>query len=58
MCGMKLLSRLTERNRRKAHQRYLRERDRQRALEAQDAQDAIRGNSIRAAGNQQGGFFQ
>jgi len=50
--------RLTERRRRKAHERYLQERDRQRALGAQDAQETIRDNSVRAAGNQQGGFFQ
>jgi hypothetical protein len=55
---MKPLSRITERNRRKAHERYLRERDRQRALGAQDAQKAIRDISTRAAGNQQGGSFQ
>jgi len=58
MCGMKLLSRITERNRRKAHERYLRERDRQRALGAQDTQETIRDISTRAAGNQQGGSFQ
>jgi hypothetical protein len=58
MCGMKFLSRVTDRNRRNAHERYLRERDRQRALGAQDAQKAIRDISTRAAGNQQGGSFQ
>jgi hypothetical protein len=51
-------NRLTARRQRKAHERYLRERDRQRELSAQDAQQAIRDVSARAAGNQQGGSFQ
>jgi hypothetical protein len=58
MCAMKLFRRITERNHRKAHERYLRERDRQRALEAQDVQGAVRNISVRSAGNQQGGSFQ
>jgi hypothetical protein len=55
---MRLLQRAIARRRRKAHERYLRERDRQRRLESQDAQQAIRDISVRAAGNQQGGSFQ
>jgi hypothetical protein len=55
---MKLWNRIGERRRRKTHERYLRERDRQRELERQDAQQAVRNISSRAAGNQQGGSFQ
>jgi hypothetical protein len=55
---MRLWTRLVAGRRRRAHERYLQERDRQRALEAQDAQDAIRDISVRSAGNQQGGAFQ
>ena len=51
-------NRLVARRRRKAHERYLRERERQKALEGQDAQKAIRDISVRAGGNQQGGSFQ
>jgi hypothetical protein len=59
MCRkMNLFARVVSRRRRKAHERYLRERDRQRALGAQDAQEAVRDISVRAAGNQQGGSFQ
>jgi hypothetical protein len=38
---MKLLDRLTARRRRKAHERHLEERERQRRLTEQDTQDAI-----------------
>jgi hypothetical protein len=38
---VKLVQRLRERRRRKAHQRYLDERARQRNLNEQDTQDAI-----------------
>jgi hypothetical protein len=55
---MSIWSRLVARRRRKAHERYLRERDRQRMLEGQDPQQAIRDISVRAAGNQQGGSVQ
>jgi hypothetical protein len=55
---MRLLERALARRSRKAHVRYLRERDRQRELSRQDAQQAIRDISVRAAGNQQGGSFQ
>ena len=58
MKEMNLWTRLVARRRRKAHERYLMERDRQRALGAQDAQRTIRDISVRAAGNQQGGSFQ
>jgi hypothetical protein len=38
---MKLLERLRERKRTKAHQRYLEERERQRELNEQDTQGAV-----------------
>jgi hypothetical protein len=38
---MKLIERLRARRRRKAHERYLEERERQRKLNEQDTQDAI-----------------
>jgi hypothetical protein len=38
---MKLLDRLTSRRRRKAHERYLQEHERQKELASQDTQDAI-----------------
>ena len=47
-----------ERRQRKAHERYLRERERQHVLEGQDVQRVIRDVSVRAGGNQQGGSFQ
>ena len=55
---MNIWKQVVERRQRKAHERYLRERERQRTLEAQDPQQAIRDISRRAAGNQQGGSFQ
>jgi hypothetical protein len=58
MNEMKLWTRLVARRQRKAHARYLWERDRQRELAAQDTQQAMRDISVRAAGNQQGGSFQ
>jgi hypothetical protein len=58
MRSVRLWDRVIERRHRKAHERYLRERDRQRELSGQDAQRAIRDISARAAGNQQGGSFQ
>ena len=39
---MKLLDRLVARRQKKAHQRYLHERERQKALQGQDAQEAVR----------------
>ncbi|HEY6151033.1 MAG TPA: hypothetical protein VIW19_10990 [Gaiellaceae bacterium] len=50
--------RLVDRRHRKAHERYLQERDRQRRLSGQDAQDAVRLAARQSAGNQQGGSFQ
>ena len=38
---MKLLDRLTARRRRKTHERYLQERERQKELASQDTQNAI-----------------
>jgi hypothetical protein len=55
---MQLWTRIEGRRKRKAHEAYLRERDRQQQLGGQDAQQAIRDISRRAAGNQQGGSFQ
>jgi len=40
---MKLLDRLTARRRRKAHERYLEERERQRKLNEQDPHAAVQG---------------
>jgi hypothetical protein len=55
---MKIWTRIGDRRRRKAHERYLRERDRQRALQNQDAEENIRNISVRSSGNMQGGSFQ
>jgi hypothetical protein len=55
---MKLLSRFGTRRRRKAHERYLRERARQRELEGQDAQEAIRRVAQRSGASQQGMYGQ
>jgi hypothetical protein len=46
---MKLLDRPTARRRRKAHERYLLERERQKELASQDTQDAIQ-NAARGWG--------
>jgi len=54
----KLRERLVARKQRKAHERYLRERAGQQALEGQDVQEAIRGLSRGSAGAQQGMFGQ
>jgi hypothetical protein len=43
---MKLLARLQERRRRKAHQRYVAERERQKALHSQDTEQAIKDESL------------
>ena len=51
---MKLWNRLGEWRRHKAHERYLRERDRQRQLERQDAQDAVRRVAQQSGTAQQG----
>lgn len=50
----KLQERLVARKQRKAHERYLRERARQQALQGKDVQEAIRGVSRGSAGAQQG----
>ena len=55
---MKVWKQLVARRQRKAHERYLRERARQRELEGQDVEEAIRGGSLRSGGNMQGGFPQ
>jgi hypothetical protein len=52
------MERLAARRRRKARQRYLEERERQKALSAQDAQSAIRDAARGSAGAQQGMFGQ
>jgi hypothetical protein len=54
----KLRERLVARKQRKAHERYLRERARQQALQGQDVQEAIRAVSRGSAGAQQGMFGQ
>jgi hypothetical protein len=55
---MHLWRRVVARRRRKAHERYLRERDRQRELEGQDAQEAVRRVSQRSGASQQGMYGQ
>ena len=49
---MGLLGRLKERRQRKAHERYLAERARQKELSGRDAQQAIRDLSQNSAGQQ------
>jgi hypothetical protein len=54
---MKLLDRIKERRRRKAHQRYLDERERQKELEDTDAEESIReGSAGWGAAGQTGTF--
>jgi hypothetical protein len=55
---MNPFKRAGERRRRKAHERYLRERDRQRALSRQDTGEASRRNSLEIAGKWLGSLFQ
>jgi hypothetical protein len=55
---MKLWNRVVARRRSKAHQAYLRERDRQRELQSQDVEDAMRRVSVRSNANMQGGSLQ
>jgi hypothetical protein len=55
---MHLWRHVVARRRRKAHERYLRERDRQRELEGQDAQEAVRRVSQRSGASQQGMYGQ
>jgi hypothetical protein len=52
--GMKILERVKARRRRKAHERDLAERERQRQLSGQDAQEAIRDVTRGSASAQQG----
>ena len=54
----KLRERLVARKQRKAHERYLRERARQQALQGRDVQEVIRGVSRGSAGAQEGMFGQ
>ena len=58
MAGMGLRRRITERRQRKAHERYLQERDRQRELANQDAQDAVTRSAQGSGVAQQGMFGQ
>jgi hypothetical protein len=53
---VKLRGRLGERRRQKAHRRNLQERDRQRALSVQDAQEAV-GNAARGSAAAQQGIY-
>jgi hypothetical protein len=48
--------RLTARRRRKAHEQYLREKERQKALNAQDVQQAVR-SATNSSGASQQAFF-
>jgi hypothetical protein len=52
---MKLLGQLKERRRRKAHERHLAERERQRALSGQDTERAVAEVARGAGGAGQGG---
>lgn len=52
---MKLSERFVARRQRKAHERYLEERERQQRLQHRDVQEAVRERTTWAAGNQQGG---
>ena len=51
---MKVLDRVRERRRRKARQRYLDERERQKQLSGQDAEEAVRTAGQGSATAQQG----
>jgi hypothetical protein len=53
---MKLLDRLVARRQKKAHQRYLQERERQKALQGQDAQEAVRDAARAPIGTMQGPY--
>jgi hypothetical protein len=53
---MKALERLGERRRRKAHQRYLEERERQERLSGQDAEEAVR-TAAQGSGTAQQGMY-
>jgi hypothetical protein len=51
---MKALDRMRERRRRKAHQRNLEERERQKQLSCQDAEEAVRAAAQGSGAAQQG----
>jgi hypothetical protein len=53
---MRLLDRLKERRHRKAHERHLAERARQRELSGEDAQEAVRDVAQRSGAAQQGTY--
>jgi len=55
---MKVWTRLVARRQRRAHDRYLRERDRQRELSGQDAQEAVRRAAQSSGASQQGMYGQ
>ena len=55
---MSLWKQLVIRRQRKAHERYLRERERQKALEGQDVEQAIRDVARRSGASQQGMYGQ
>jgi hypothetical protein len=54
---MRLFDRVKERRQRKAHERYLRERERQKELSGQDVQGAVRDVARHSSGAGQGGVF-
>jgi len=58
MSTMIFWTRLVDRRRRKARERYVQERDRQRKLSGQDAQDAVRRAAQSSATGQQGIYGQ
>ena len=58
MARMYLWKRVTERRQHKAHDRYLRERDRQQALQGKDVQEEMRRVATNSNANMQGGSFQ
>ena len=55
---MAVWARLVARRRRKAHERYLRERDRQQELSGQDPQEAVKRVAQSAGASQQGMYGQ
>jgi len=55
---MNLWSRMIARRERKAHDRYLQERERQKVLEGQDVEEAMRRTAQSSATAQQGQYWQ
>jgi len=55
---MNLWSRMIARRQRKAHERYLQERERRKELEGQDAQEAVRSVAQNSGASQQGMYGQ